>query len=244
MIATSCENCALRQKQHFRQFRGNDLKFVSGMRLAQRELAPGRLLVEAGEPAKALYTLTEGWAAFCADIPGGGRRITQILLPGDLIGVRAALTGKHGRAVLALSYIRYCVLDRSLPEALAQRGGELCLALMRHLAETRVRREKMATLLGNGTPIQRLAYLFLETFARLKAIGLAAELMCPFPLRRSQIAHIVGLSEVHTSRTLAVMRKEGLIDIANNILFIGNEARLADIATSKPLIYPEGRLIL
>lgn len=244
MNETSCENCTLCRKEGFRPLRADESKFVAGNRHGQGELAAGRYLIRAGEPPKALYTLYEGWAAACPDVPGGETQITEILLPGDLVGTQGCITGRYSHSVVALTRIRYCILDRLLPEKLVQRGGPLCFALLRNFAEERSRRERMLTLLGNGSPLQRLAYFFLETFTRLKAIGLAAETMCPFPLRRSQLAQIVGLSEVHVSRTLAAMRKDGLIDIANNILFIGGEGKLADIARLRPMVYSEGKLIL
>ncbi len=158
--------------------------------------------------------------------------------------MQGCITGKHSYSVVALTRLRYCVLSRSLPEKLAERGGALCLAMMRHLTEERSRRERMAALLGSGSPIQRLSYLFLETFMRLNAIGLADETMCLFPLRRNQIAEIVGLSEVHVSRTLVKMRKDGLIDLTNNILIITSQERLASTAGIEPVRFSKGRLIL
>jgi CRP/FNR family transcriptional regulator, anaerobic regulatory protein len=244
MTETNCEDCTLRKKECFRPLKPDELKLVSGSRSGQGELIPGRFLIRAGESPKALYTLYEGWAGACPDVKGRMPQVTEILLPGDLVGLQGCITGRYSHSVVALTRIRYCILDRSMPEKLAARGGSLCLAMLRNFCEERSRRERMATLLGDGSPTQRLAYFFLETFTRLKAVGLAAETMCPFPLRRIQIAQIVGLSEVHVSRTLATMRKDGLIDIANNILFISDEERLADIAKLKPMTYSEGRLIL
>jgi len=244
MSDTSCEHCTLRRKAFFRPLAPDELKLVSGMRIQQGTLAAGRLLFKAGESPRAFYTLLEGWAGACPDVPNAPLHVTDILLPGDLVGTQDCLIGSHGQSVIALTRLRYCALHPSLPQKLAERGGALCLALMRDFAEGRSRRERMTTLLGSGSPSERLAYLFLETFDRLKAIGLADQTMCPFPIRRRQLAEIVGLSEVHVSRTLAAMRKDGLIDLSNNILIISDIERLASMAKLKPTVSHEGRLIL
>ena len=210
----------------------------------EKTLAAFRPIARAGDSPDGLFTLREGWAAVCPDMPGQPLRATEILLPGDRIGLGACIWGKHRYTVVALTPVRYCVLDCALPERLAERGGALGLALMRSLIEDRSRRERMAALLGYGNPIQRLAYLFLETFLRLKTRGLADETMCPFPLRRNHIAEIVGLSEVHVSRTLAAMRKEELIDLSNNILIISDRERLASVAGLRPAPNAQKLLLL
>jgi len=209
----------------------------------EKTLAAFHSIVRAGDPSEGLFTLREGWAAICPDVPGQPLRMTEILLPGDRIGLGACLAGKHRYTVVTLTRVRYCILDHLFLQKLTQRGGSLCLALIRSLVEERSRRERMAILLGMGNPIQRLAYLFLETSMRLKALGLADETMCPFPLRRNHIAEIVGLSEVHVSRTLAAMRRDGLIDLSNNILIISDHKRLAAITGLNPMTYSHKQLI-
>ncbi len=237
MTKTNCENCSLRQKACFYSLTPEQLKFVASMRRGQGELAAGRFLHQVGEIPKALYTLHEGWAAVGTEVPGQPPRITEILLPGDLLGATASVLGRYGRSVVALTRIRYCILDPSLPEKIAERGGPLCVAFFKFTVVQRTRREVIATLLRNGSPLQRLAYFFLETFMRLREIGLASDKMCSFPLRRSHLAQIVGLSEVHVSRTLGVMRKNGLIEITNNVLFIPSEERLGEAAGVRPPAY-------
>ena len=208
------------------------------------DLSAGHFLYRSGDASKALYTLQEGWAGVCMDSPGEPPRLMDVLLPGDLIGVPASISGTHLRSVVALTPSRYCVLDPSLTRQLAEQGGPFAFALMRLLVEQRMQRERMSNLLRNGNPLQRLAYFFLETFRRLQGIGTAAETMCPFPLRRVHLAQIVGLSEVHVSRTLATMRRDKLVDIANNILFIPDEARLTAVANVSLGPCPRERLIL
>lgn len=240
----NCEDCSLRRRDCFRSLSPDELQFVHGLRRGQGELAAGRFLFKQGDAPKALYTLHEGWAASCAEVPGEPLRMTEILLPGDLVGAPACIAGKHNRSVVALTRLRYCILDRSLIEKLSQRGGPLCFALLQDFVTHRIRREKMTMLLRKGSPLQRLAYFFLDTFTRLKAIGVGSETMCPFPLRRGQLAEIVGLSQVHVSRTMAEMRNDGLIEIANSVLYISNEERLAGIAGPKPAVGSERRLLI
>lgn len=244
MTETNCENCALRRRDCFRTLSADELRFVQALRRGQSELAAGRFLFKQGESPKALYTLHEGWVASFAPAPDGSARMVGIFLPGDILGAPACITGEHARSVMALTRIRYCVLDRSLIEKVSLQGGEFCLALVKELVVARLHQEKVVQQLWTQAPVQRLAYLFLDVFTRLKQVGIATDTMCPFPVPRRLLAQLVGISEVHFNRTLADMRKEGLIEIESNILYVGNEEQLAGIAKLAPDFGRERRLLI
>lgn len=244
MIEVRCKVCALRQKPCFRPLSAPEVKFVSGMRRGRVSLEPGRFLAKAGDVPKAFYTLLEGWAAVYVELPHQPPHMIDIVLPGDLISMQGCLIGRHTHSVMALTPVRFCSLDKSFLEELVERHNEFSLAMMRHLAAEQARREIHAALMGAGSPVQRLAYLFLEIFARLKAVGMADETMCPFPLRRSHLGELIGLSEVHLNRTLAALKRDELVHFADNLLVIPDQPRLAEIAKMIPPVSICGRMII
>ena len=214
------------------------------MRQGESIIAPGHFVIEAGETANHIYVLLEGWGLVYPRIPNRPLRATEIALPGDIIGLQGGLTGTFSHSVIALTRARCCVIDGALPRKIAEIGGSLSIAQVKHLVHERSRRERMAALLGGENPMRRLAYLFLETFSRLKAIGIADEMMCPFPVRLRHVAEIVGLSEVHLSRMLAKMRKAGIVELANNILCINDRDALIGTAGLNPADWLKERFIL
>jgi CRP/FNR family transcriptional regulator len=244
MTKLNCENCTLRHRDCFRSLSPDELEFVKALRRGQGELAAGGFLFREGEPPKALYTLHEGWVASLAPAADGSARMVGIFLPGDILGAPACITGRHARSVMALTRLRYCVLDRTLVERVSSQGGPFSVALLRELVVERLHQEQVVQHLWTQAPVQRLAYLFLDVFTRLKQIGIATDTMCPFPIARRLLAQLVGLSEVHFNRTLAEMRKDGLIDIDNNILYVRDEAQLADTAKLTPRFGRGQRLLL
>lgn len=220
------------------------LRLVENARLRETTLAANHFLFRAGDTPKGLYTIQEGWAATCTEGEEEPPRISEIILPGDPVGIPACMSGRHVRSVITLTRIRYCILDRSLPEKIVERGGALSVALMRHMVAHRTRREMVAGLLRNGSPLQRLSFFFLDTFLRLKALGFASQPVIAFPLRRNHLAQVVGSSEAHVGRTLAAMRRENLVELSNSILTILDEAKLTRTAGIDPLVCASGRLIL
>ena len=51
-----------------------------------------------------------------------------------------------------------------------------------------------------------------------------------FPFRQQDIADALGLSLVHTNKTLARFREEGLAEWRDDLLSVPDRARLEDIA--------------
>lgn len=217
---------------------------MSKMRHGQVSVASGRFFVKAGDIAKSFYTLAEGWAALYRDMPKQPPHLIDIALPGDLVALHGSLMGSHIHSILALTPVRFCALDGSFFEKLIDDQSELCLAVMHYLAEEQSRRDTRSALIAAASPAQRIAYLFLETFARCKAVGIADGTMCPFPLRQSHLAELLGLSKVHINRTLTALKRDGLIHLADNLLVIPDQRRLAEIAQMVPPAYPNGRTII
>lgn len=241
MVSAACEVCVLR---NFNYLSPDNQKLVSALRVSEGKLVAGGLLTEAGHAANHLYTLLDGWAGVFSHLPGEPLHLVDIRLPGDLVGMWGCLTGKYVHSVQALTPLRYCVLDGATLRRQAEQHGKFAFALMRQLCEDFSRQEMLTARLNEGAAVRRLAYLFLEVTGRLKLVGHSDELMCLFPLNRSHLAMLAGISEMHVSRTLAELRRDGLIQLANNILFVPDKNRLAEAAeVTLPLPLKE-RMIL
>jgi CRP-like cAMP-binding protein len=203
-----------------------ELKFVVAMKTAHVGVRPREHIIEAGQVGAPLMTLYSGWAIRYRRGIAGRRHILSFLLPGDLVAAESALLGKVEHSVMALTPVTLCVLGgRSVADLFAAQA-DLALALYRNQLET-IRNFDFEQVNGStGNALARVAYLFLETFDRLAERGLANGTQCPFPLRRADIADRVGLSTMHLSRTLAMLKRQRLATLVDGALHIPNRARL------------------
>ena len=91
--------------------------------------------------------------------------------------------------------------------------------------------------IGRKTAKQRLAFLFLELFHRVKFIGNlisgTEENSIAFPLSQEDLADASGLTSVHISRTLRELSDEGLVSVKQRRLTIYNEPALSELAQFK-----------
>ena len=60
-------------------------------------------------------------------------------------------------------------------------------------------------------PPAHLAHLICELFLRLETVGLVRGNSFDFPLTQADIADMIGLSLVHTNRTIQELRSSGLV---------------------------------
>ncbi len=68
------------------------------------------------------------------------------------------------------------------------------------------------TSVGRRSARERIAYLALFLFLRGRATGLSGRTYLNIPLTQAQIADTVGLSIVHTNKTLQSLRKSKVIE--------------------------------
>jgi CRP/FNR family transcriptional regulator, anaerobic regulatory protein len=240
-----CKQCPLRRKPLFRPFSDAELGFVGQMKTDHIVVAPRADIIQADEVGGPVYTLFEGWAIRYHRMPNGGRQILDIILPGDTIGLASAVLGRVKHSVQAITSSTLCVLRGRDFSDLFSGHPALALNILQTRVEEEQRMDIRLALLGRSIAEQRIAYLMLETFDRLRQRGLVnGGSTCPFPLQRRDLADAVGLSRVHVARTLESLRERKLAAIQHGTLVIFDRANLTQLAGYVPLGTASGRRAL
>jgi CRP-like cAMP-binding protein len=236
----------------FRAFGPADLALAQRSVVARRHFEAEADLLRADDIGGGFHTLWGGWAYRHREVaPGDGGppvwRIVDILLPGDIFGLEAALTGRAGRPVRALTPVTVCVQDSRILDAALRRRPELARALIETALLDQERAEARlaaANQVGGG---QRAAHLMLELRDRLVARGMAPGLSAdgsgrmPFPLQRRHLAAALGMSGTHVTRSLGELDAAGLARVDGQELVILDAGRLAALCGYVPVLEVPGR---
>jgi CRP-like cAMP-binding protein len=83
---------------------------------------------------------------------------------------------------------------------------------------------------GRRTALERTAALIISLYKRAKALGLVNNDTFDFPLTQQHIADALGMSLVHTNKTLARLRRLGMYSRTNGSLTLTNPRVLQRIA--------------
>jgi CRP-like cAMP-binding protein len=190
----------------------------------------GRELLAEGTRLDRAQILLEGWAVRQRVLSDGRRQIFSFLLPGDIFGICARPGGAALYTTVALTSVvtaPLAMLDDALQRAPASASGRIVremLSLEESLLVNQVVR------LGRQSAHERLINLLLEFHDRLVPAGLVEDGSFMLPFTQEVLSDALGLSTVHTNRTLQQLRREGLIETHLNQMRLLNRTRLAEVA--------------
>jgi CRP-like cAMP-binding protein len=229
-MQVSCYECALRACGLFKPITPNELGAINSIKRDHIALKAGAEIIRSGDDSPEIYTLYSGWAFRFKMLPDGRRQILNFLLPGDLVGLQAAMFEAAQYGVEALTGVELCLLPRRKIWALfgEMPGLAFDVAWLGSREEGYV--DDNLTSTGRRTAAERIAALIVSLYKRAKALGLVENETFDFPLTQQHIADALGMSLVHTNKTLARLRRMGMFTRANGSLTLTNPRVLQRIA--------------
>jgi len=225
-----CFECALRRTGAFKPINDLELAFINEMKRDHLVCPPGGEIIAAGQDQAELYTLYAGWAIRCKTLPDGRRQILNILLPGDLIGLQGAMFEATAYSVEALTEVQLCLLPRRKMWSLFENMPELAFDVTWLGSREESIVDENLTSTGQRTAAERIAALIIQLYKRLNVLGMVINGAMPFPLTQQHIADTLGLSLVHTNKSLAKLRKLGMFSQTNSTLLLSNPKALESLA--------------
>jgi len=229
-MRVSCFECALRARGLFNPVSQNELAVINDIKRDHLSLPAGTEIIRAGVESAELYTLYAGWAFRVKTLPDGRRQILNFLLPGDLLGLQAAMFDAAQHGIEALTEVELCLLPRPKVWELFGRAPELAFDVtwLGSREESYVDENLLSA--GRRSAAERIAALIVILYKRADALALVTDRTFAFPLSQQHIADALGLSLVHTNKTLARLRRTGMYTQTNGSLTLTNPGVLERVA--------------
>jgi len=197
--------------------RWNDHKYSQGTRVFWE-----------GEPAEYIYEIRDGAVRTYKLLSDGRRQIAAFYLPGDIFGIETDdLHRFTAEAIInttvwiAKRHGMFEGLDNDL--VYTKKAFELLRQNLQHAQD-------QLLVLGCQTALERVAYFLFEMDRRMNAPTVII-----LPMRRRDIADYLGLSLETVSRSLAVLRDQGIISVEGQRreVIIKDRKKLAQVAFSQ-----------
>ncbi|HZG29643.1 cAMP-binding domain of CRP or a regulatory subunit of cAMP-dependent protein kinases [Ensifer adhaerens] len=229
-----CDACLLRKMSGFRSMSSEEAKLVADFKSGEMRCDPGMNLISEGTFSPHLYTVLEGWGFRYKSLEDGRRQILNYLVPGDLIGLQGALLQEMDHSVEALTPMRLCVFERSRFLSIFEKSSTLAFDVTWLASrEERILDGHMLSL-GQRTALERAAYLLVFLYFRGLRSGLVTPTNALLPLNQNLIADTLGLSLVHTNKTLKRLAQRKLIAWKGRACEILDPEGLSDVAEWEP----------
>lgn len=229
-MPTKCETCPLHDSDLFQDVPDEGRKLTQRFKSGELRVDPGTPLMMEGSNAPQLYTVLRGMGLRYTTLPNGERQVINFIMPGDFIGLQAGIMGEMHHSVEATTAMTLCVFDRSeffnFFKSNPYRGYDITwmAAVEEHFLG-----DSLATV-GQRTAFEAVAWALYKLFQKADALGMVDAAQMPLPFRQQDLADALGLSLVHTNKTLAKLRSRQLASWTEGVLQVNNLEELAAAA--------------
>lgn len=232
MEILDCAACPLRSLPAFTEHSSEEVELIKSIKLDQIDVKADRPIIHEGQVDAPLYTLFSGWAFRFKTLSDGRRQILNFLLPGDFIGVQQRMSASSIHGVQALTAVNLCVFRRDILWELHRRAPRLAFDVTWLTAHEESTVDDTLLSVGRRSAEERIATLLVLLYKRaailFRVVG--RERSVPFPLTQQHIADGLGLSLVHTNKTLRKLEKRGMHRIVDGRLELRDPAAMLNCA--------------
>ncbi|KZY32178.1 Crp/Fnr family transcriptional regulator [Roseovarius sp. HI0049] len=233
-MVTDCRNCWLRKRPVFLPMSEAELDFMKDFKTGELKVDPGTTLMLEGSNSPQLYTVLDGMGLRYKTLEDGERQVISFVMPGDFIGLQAGVMDEMQHSVESTTSMTLCVFDRRSLWRLFQDHPERAYDLTWIAAlEEHFLGEQLAVV-GRMPAEQRLATGILRLYDRSVALGMSNGPWMKLPYTQKDLADALGLSVVHTNKTLKGLRDRGILNWKNGDMEVRDYEALAALAHRDP----------
>ena len=225
-----CNACRLRKSGAFTSLTAAQLKYIEHFRSGTSQVDAGGTLIHEHSPNGKLFTLYSGWAFRYKSLSDGRRQILNFLLPGDFIGLQQEFADGAMHGIEAVTDVSLCVFPRDALWDLFREYPSLGYDVTWLSAREEGFVDDNLVTAGRRNATERVAMLLMHLYRRLERIGLVEDGSATFPINQQHIADTLGLSLVHTNKTMRRLHLLGLHEIKDGRLRLLNTKALQRIA--------------
>ncbi|MAC81071.1 MAG: Crp/Fnr family transcriptional regulator [Rhodobacteraceae bacterium] len=214
-------------------------KFKTGELVAQ----PGTQILTEQASSSQLFTALDGMGVRYKTTRDGRRQVVGFVLPGDFVGLQSGVMDVMRHSVEATTEMRLCVFNRTDLWSLFKSQPDLAFDLTHIAANEEHLLGEALTAMGQMDAQAKIAWALYRFDQRLSAVGLRKNGQVPLPYRQQDLADALGLSLVHTNKTLAKLKSGNILTWSDGWLSVSDLpglAKLCEIDTEasceRPLI--------
>ena len=203
-----------------------EIAFLESLEATPAAVKRGQMIVQEGDPAERAFVLMSGWVLSCTRFPDGSNQIRRLHFPGDLLAMPSVPMQHHAEDLEAISDALIAPFPKAL---LAELFGMPRLAAIMYMfaqAERITAGDRLASV-GHDCAKKRLAFLLVDILHRLRSVESSVTNSFHMHLTREQMAHVIGVTPVHASRTWSALLAEGMIRCDGRMVTIVDESQLA-----------------
>jgi CRP-like cAMP-binding protein len=212
--------------QQWRALDRDDQDALLALPYRLRTLRPHEHIVREGDKPHTCCLILSGFAIRHKVAGNGGRQIFSIHMKGDLADLQNSLLGIADHNLQALTQVEVALIAVDAIQEIAFQRPAIGRAMWYDtLVDASIFREWTLNV-GRRDSHTRTSHLLCEFGLRLQAAGLGEQCNYELPMTQEQLGDALGITPVHTNRTLKALGEDGLISRTQRAVRIENWPRL------------------
>lgn len=229
---TRCQACPLKKLEVFRAVSPQEIAFIELFKTGEFVTDTGATILAEGTSGAHLFTVLSGWAFRYKMLPDGRRQILNFVLPGDFLGLQSSMLSEMQHSVKSLTQMVLCVFPRDKLWNLYANHPSLAFDLTWLASRTENLLDENLLSVGRRSASERVAFVMLDIFVRCRYLELNTGNKLKLPFTQQHLADALGLSLVHTNKTLKGLVARRLFRWKNGLFELLDEARLREVANA------------
>jgi CRP-like cAMP-binding protein len=224
----------LRKLQSIADPTGAEQQALAELRSTIKMLDAQEDIVREGHRPNIVCLILDGFACRYTTVPSGRRQILSIHIPGDIPDMQGLFIKVMDHNLATLTPARVALISHDALRELIDNNRRVAHLLWRDSLVDAAIFRKWIVGMGRRTAYAQFAHLICEFAMRMHAVGLMEAKVCAMPFTQADMADALGLSNVHVSRVLGRLRKQGLLTWQDGVLTIKNWQKLQKAAEFDP----------
>jgi CRP-like cAMP-binding protein len=192
------------------------------------KLRPQEYIVREGDKPQSSCLMLSGFSFRHKVAGNGGRQIFSLHMKGDVADLQNSLLGTADHNLQALTHVEAALIPVEAILDIAFTRPAVGRAMWYEtLVDASIFREWTLNV-GRRDARTRMAHMLCEFALRLEVAGLGEKCSYQLPMTQEQLADALGLTSVHTNRTLMHLADDGLISRSQRAIRIEDWPRLAE----------------
>jgi CRP-like cAMP-binding protein len=225
-----CEACPLLACKGLRAPDDATRTWLREFRTGSLAFRRGETVLAQGTWSTAVMTLLSGIMMRYRLLEDGRRQVVNFMFPGDLVGLQGAFDEPLLHGIEAQTDVVLCHFQRERFFELVVSQPRLAYDVTWQAACEEGALEDHLVALGRRSARERMAYLAAFLVNRGEDTGVCDDGILRLSVSQSVIADMLGLSLVHTNRTMQWLRKNGLVEWTQSSIAIPDMDRTCDFA--------------
>lgn len=224
----------VRKLQQWRPLDDRDREALLALPYRTIVFRPHEYIAREGDEPRSCCLIVSGFAIRHKVAGNGGRQIFSIHMKGDLADLQNSMLGVADHNLQTLTRVEVAVIPLEAVQDIAFARPAIGWAMWYDtLVDASIFREWTLNV-GRRDARSRTAHLLCEFALRFEAAGLATRHDYELPMTQEQLADALGLTSVHTNRTLMGLGEDGFISREYRSVRINNWPSLIEVGDFDP----------